>query len=104
MNLGTNADGFSAIVIATISTAAGYIGKLVAGGVIDYQKSRRTRRSRLVELRSLLRTARTSFIIQNQHASRLFNLLQERDPNLRVGIAGYESIFASRFGSFSVEE
>jgi hypothetical protein len=101
---GPTTDGFSAVVVGAITAAAGYVGKLVVGGVLDYQKGRRARRSRLVELRSLLRTTRTSFIIQNQHAARLLNMLQEHDPHLILGAAGYESTFASKYMSFSTEE
>jgi len=88
-------------IVGAVIAALGYVGKLALDGVLDFRKAKRERRSDLVELRSLLRTARTSFIVQNQHAVRLLKML-DGDPETETG--GYERIFATRYASFSAEQ
>jgi hypothetical protein len=97
-------DGVGPAIVGAIIAASGYVGKLVVDVVLDFRKRERDRRSQLVELRSLLRTAKTSFIIQNQHATRLLSMLRQSDPQSPVETVGYERMFASKYVSFFPEQ
>jgi hypothetical protein len=96
--------GVGTAIVGAIIAAAGYVGKLLVDVVLDFRKRKRDRRSQLVELRSLLRAAKTSFTIQNQHATRLLNMLRRSDSQPLTEAVGYERIFASKYAAFSPEE
>ena len=56
-----------------------------------------------MQLQSLLRATRVAFEIQNQHARRLLDMLQERLPSLDVS-GGFEDAFSRCFKDMNAEE
>jgi len=96
-------EGVGAALIGAIIAASGYVGKLMIDTGLDLQKRKRDRRAQLVDLRSLLRVAKTSFTVQNQHAIRLVDMLQQTNPAL-PGAAGYEETLTCAYPSFTPEE
>ena len=96
-------DAAGTAVAGAIVAAVGYVGKLLVDLALEFDKSKRDRRSQLVELRSLLRVTKASFFIQRQHAIHLGDMLRQRDPS-RAAAGGYERIFASNYHSLTPEE
>lgn len=58
-------DWLGGAVVGAVIAVLGYVGKLIVESWIAVCEARNVRRSRLVELRSLLRAAWVSFSIQN---------------------------------------
>lgn len=92
-------------IIAAIIASAAYVAKLLIQAIVGIVERSRSRRARLVELKSLLDAARVSFLIQTQHIDHLLTTLAARDASLvQPGHASAEQIFLSAYPSFTSEE
>jgi len=93
-----------AAVIGAVIAALGYVGKLILEWWAKVHEARNVRRARLIELESLLRATRVSFVIQNTHANRLTSMIKENHPNSIQLEEGYERIFSKAYDKFTPEE
>jgi hypothetical protein len=91
------------IVLGALLAALGYIGKQLWDAILERQKSHLTRKSRIVELQSLLRATGVSYKIQNFHAQRLLEMLKARLPELNTS-GGYEQTFTSTYPTMTPQE
>lgn len=90
-------------LLGALIAALGYVAKLSFDTVIELRRQRRRRQAQLVQLKSLLHASRVSFLVKNEHAARLLELLKARDP-LLVKAEGYEESFANAYPSFTKPE
>jgi hypothetical protein len=93
-----------AAVIGAVIAALGYVGKLIIEFCQSIFEAQNTRRARLVELQSLLRSAWVSFAVQNDHAKRLLSMVQEQHVDVVAGEKGYERIFSKAYKVFTPDE
>lgn len=94
--LGGIPDWLGAALIGAAIAFIGFVGKSLVAAVDEHRAELRVRRAQLVELHSLLRAGRVTFVIQNGHAQRLTTMLQRKtDPPLEIAEAGYEAIMAA---------
>lgn len=106
MLLGMDTDStnwLSKALVGAIIAAVGYVGKQISDIWAHTRKVRRLRRAQLVQLQSLLRATGVAFAIQNQHARRLLDMLQERLPSLDAS-GGFEQAFSRSFKDMNAEE
>ena len=101
--LGNGVDWLSKTLWGAVIAALGYVGKLVSDSWLERQRSKRERRTHLIELQSLLRATKVSFVVQNQHARRLKSMLQEHTPGLDTG-GGYDRAFAESWSAMVPKE
>lgn len=90
-------------VVGAVIAALGYVGKLVADLLISLQRERRAQRAQLVELRSLLRASRATFLTQRKLAERLFSSLRESHKDLEL-TGGYEKVFSELYSKFTNDQ
>src|SRR4051794_35105955 len=96
----------TAAIIAAAAAALGFVGKelwVVGKAYLDQQ---RQRRSRLVQLHSMLRAAHTSFLTQHKHREALRKSIEKNHANVRR-LGDNETIddyFARSYSELSEEE
>lgn len=104
MNLGSIPEWLGAGAVAAIAGALGYAGKAFR----DYWKSRRTSHhemlARLKELAALLEESRSLFVVQNEQARRLVDMLEGSHPGEVSAADGFEEIFSKLHDRFSPQE
>lgn len=92
-----------ALLSATLA-ALGYFGKQVLEWRLAARQARMTHMARLAELQSMLRASYFSFTIQNDHASRLLEMIERSQPELAAAGGGLERIFSRAYRQLSDEE
>jgi hypothetical protein len=75
-------------VIGAVIAALGFVGKQVADLLLSLWRERKLQRAQLIELRSLLRAARATFLTQLKLAERLYSSLGENHSTERLS-GGY---------------
>lgn len=93
-----------AAVIGAVIAALGYVGKTILEWWANVREARNVRRARLIELQSLLRATKVSFVVQNTHANRLTSMIKENHPDFVQLEEGYERIFSKAYDQFMPEE
>ena len=93
----------TALVGATLA-ALGYVGKLFVELFQAFKERERTKRSKLIELQSLLRATKTAFVIQNSHARKLTNSIETNYSGIAEKYTGYEEKISRAFDSLNTEE
>jgi hypothetical protein len=93
----------TALVGAALA-ALGYVAKLLLDSWGGIRSARANRHARLVELSSLLRATRTTYLVQCGHRDRLADLLLQSHPDANLERRGYDHLFATLYGSMSPEE
>jgi len=86
-----------AAVMTGLLAAIGYIAKMLLEWLANARAARAARFARLVELQSLLRAARVSFLIQNEHAQGLQAMINQHHSNPLLPEQGYEHLFAEAY-------
>jgi hypothetical protein len=101
--LGDGVNWLSQTLWGAVIAALGYVGKLVSDSWLERQRTKRERRTHLIELQSLLRSTKVSFEIQHAHTQRLLSMLRARMPGLDVS-GGYDQAFAQSWSAMVPEE
>ena|SRR6266542_3910686 len=91
-------------VVAAIIAALGYVGKLLIELFQSYNNRRRSRRSQLIQLQSLLRATRVAFEIQNLQAQKLTNSIEINYPEISKNFTGYEEKISRAYNNLNNEE
>lgn len=91
-------------MVGAVLAALGYVAKLFIELLQSKMDNRRLKRSRLIELQSLLKAAKVAFRIQNKHASKLTGRVETRYPEISQKYTGYAEKISRTFHSFDEEE
>lgn len=91
-------------LVSAIIAALGYVAKQVLDWITSVRAVKNARQAALVELQSLLRASWVSFVIQNAHAQRLLEMIEEHHPGPLPSGEGYERVFVVAFPSFTPDE
>lgn len=84
--------------------ALGYVLKLFIELYQSAKEKRRIKRSRLIELLSLLRATHVAFLIQNKHAINLTEWIKENHKEISQKGTGYEAIMSGAFNYLKAEK
>lgn len=103
-SLGNVPEWLGAALIGAAIAFIGFVGKSIVESVNSTRQERQARRAELVELHSLLRAGRVTFVIQNEHAAQLLEMVRAKHPSAARAEGGYERVFASAFDQFTPEE
>ncbi len=95
-------DWLGSAAIGAIIAALGYVIKLFIDWIQARNEQKVARHARLTKLNSLLDAARATFNIQNEHAQRLLEMLEE--SNIKVVGEGYEQKLASAYNDMDKDQ
>jgi hypothetical protein len=91
-------------LLAALIAALGFIGKTVADLILRYRETARERRSRLIELYTLIRAGDAAFRVQRDLRIRLAKQLRQRLPETAQLPPGFERLFAATYSDMNDEE
>lgn len=91
-------------LLGAVLAALGYLGKLLADFVLALRVTKRQRRARLAELLALLRAGDAAFAVQCEIRDRLYALLREKQPDIKVESSGFDRVFALAHSAMTPEE
>ena len=89
-----------AVLTAALATL-GYVGREIFDWVASVRTAKAVRQAKLVQLSSLLLATRVAFLVQNDHAKRLQELIKKNHADIPASSNGYEHFFASVFPKFT---
>jgi len=91
-------------LLAAFIAALGFIGKTAADLILRYRETARERRSRLIELYTLIRAGDAAFKVQRDLRIRLANQLRQRLPETAQLPRGFDRLFTSTYSNMNDEE
>jgi len=94
----------AAALLAAALATLGFVGKQILEWIVALRAARRARRAKLVTLLSLLNGSAAVFRAQTLLRDHLFEILIQRDPELKTISTGYEAVFAAAYPTFTDEE
>ena len=104
--MATDADNnwfWPALLTAAIA-AAGYIAKLLIETIQKIRAEKRARRTRLLELYSLIKAGDTAFKVQSENRSKLIILIEQKYQHLIQNKIGFEERMEACYSCFTHEE
>lgn len=91
-------------VVGAIVATLGYVGKLLVELFQAHRDKQRLRRSKLIELQSLLKANEVAFLIQNGHAQTLTRWIETNYPDVSQKLMGYEDKISGAYIHLNKQE
>jgi len=91
-------------LLAAFIAALGFIGKTIADLILRFSETARERRSRLIELYTLIRAGDAAFRVQRDLRIRLAEQLRQRLPETARLPPGFDRLFATTYSKMNDEE
>lgn len=95
---------FYTIIITAIITMLGYLAKLVIEWLSSIRTNSRLRKSKLIELLSMLQAAKVAFQEQCRHRNKLDEELSQKYPEIQQSSIGYDDFFSNTYPNMNSRE
>jgi len=104
MATGANDNWLWPALLTAAIAAVGYVAKLLIETIKGIRTDANARRSRLLELYSLIKAGDTAFKVQSENRNKLMGIIERKYPQLIAGKTGFEEIMEACFSTFTPGE